>query len=305
MTETDIIMKRKPNLFLVGAAKSGTTAMDTYLARHPDVFMAVKEPHYFATDLLDASRPGRQWERYCRIFAPAEDQKVVGESSVFYLYSREAARNIRAFAPDARILIHLRNPLEVIPSHHSQNIFEGNEPLEDLREALAAEEDRLQGKRLPDHVWQLVTCYRDFVKFHDQVKRFMDEFPREQIKINFFDDLKKDTRAVYQDTCRFLEIDPDFEAGFEVMNPNKKMRSKKAMDMFVRNPPPWLSAIAKAIMPLESRTALKAKIKEVNTAKPKRDPLPQDLREALKRDLAEDVEKLSRLVDRDLMHWVS
>ncbi|MBM3518373.1 MAG: sulfotransferase [Alphaproteobacteria bacterium] len=54
MAERGGAMRRKPNFFIVGAPKSGTTAMDAYLSEHPDVFMAQKEPHYFAVDLLPA-----------------------------------------------------------------------------------------------------------------------------------------------------------------------------------------------------------------------------------------------------------
>ncbi len=297
-------MKHKPNFFIVGAAKSGTTAMDTYLRRHPEVYMAAKEPHYFANDLLEAGNPALDWDRYDRLFDGVGNEKIIGESSVFYLFSQGAAERIKAFSPDAKILIHIRNPVDVIPSHHSQVMYVGGEPLSDIREALAAESDRAQGINMPENFeWKKTLLYLDFVKFSDQIKRFQKYFGPEQIKINIFDDLKQDTRQVFQDTCRFLAIDPDIDVGFEVINANESMRSKRLMDSLVRNPSPWVSSVAKALFPLSIRNKIKNNIQKLNTSNEKRGALPEDIVQGLKVKLRPEIDKLSELLNRDLSHW--
>ena len=88
--------------------------MDYYLAQHPEIFMApAKESHYFAPDI---STPEERWseDKYFSMFAEARDELYVGESSVFYMMSEAAAERIRAFCPEARILIFLRNPIDFI-----------------------------------------------------------------------------------------------------------------------------------------------------------------------------------------------
>ena len=132
--------ERQPDFFLVGAPKCGTTAMHVSLREHPDVFMpAEKEHNHFATDLVPATDPYASREHYLALFRDASFEKRVGETSVFHLYSKSAAENIRAFHADAKILVMLRDPLEFVASYHSQMVWNGDAALADLAEALAAE----------------------------------------------------------------------------------------------------------------------------------------------------------------------
>src|SRR5688572_20545105 len=104
---------RKPNLFLVGAPRCGTTALYTYLKAHPDVFMSpIKELHYFSTDLFQPAPQAiiRNEGDYMAMFAGAEGQRWVGEASPYYIYSATAPAAIKAFSPDARLVVTLRNP---------------------------------------------------------------------------------------------------------------------------------------------------------------------------------------------------
>ena len=138
-----------PNFFIVGAPKCGTTALYAYLAQHPDVFMSdPKEPHYFGSDLDFRYRRRPSDQQYRSYFAGAGDRRRIGEGSVWYLYSECAADEIGQAVPDARIIVMLRDPVEMIPSLHSQFVYNGHEDLA-LADALAAEEDRAQGRRIP------------------------------------------------------------------------------------------------------------------------------------------------------------
>src|SRR3974390_940759 len=103
--------RRKPNFFIVGAPKSGTSAMSQYLSEHPDIYMAKKEMNFFGEDL----RFGRRiWRRdlgsYLNEFKTCNSQRRAGEASVWYLFSSRAAEEIRAFDPNSRIIVMLREP---------------------------------------------------------------------------------------------------------------------------------------------------------------------------------------------------
>jgi len=146
---------RTPDFFIVGAPKCGTTAMSDYLRQHPEIYMPQrKEPHFFGSD-LDAPYPYfiRDKEQYFSLFAEAKDEKRVGEASVWYLYSKRAAFEIKEFCPTASIIIMLRNPVDMIYSLHSQRLFTGNEDIPDFEEALEAEEDRKRGLRIPSRTY--------------------------------------------------------------------------------------------------------------------------------------------------------
>ena len=118
---------RKPDFFIVGAPKGGTTAMNAYLGQHPEIFIAErKELHFFGTD-LDFSSPRITQEQYLSCFSEVQNEKRVGETSVWYLYSKQAAVEIKKFCPSANIIIMLRNPVDMLYSQHSQFLYNGNE----------------------------------------------------------------------------------------------------------------------------------------------------------------------------------
>ncbi|NLF38083.1 sulfotransferase, partial [bacterium] len=104
---------RLPDFFIVGAPKSGTTALHAYLGRHPSIFVpARKEPHFFGSDIVSPAFV-RDRDAYLSLFAGATTEARVGEASIWYLYSKRAAREIKEFNPDARIIIMLRNPVDM------------------------------------------------------------------------------------------------------------------------------------------------------------------------------------------------
>jgi hypothetical protein len=297
---------RKPNFFIVGAARCGTTAMNNYLREHPDIFMAAfsHEPHFFGSDLY---RPNyiRDEQVYLSLFEDAKDEKRVGEKSVGYIHSTRAAKEIKEFTPSAKIIIMLRNPVDVIHSIHSLLVYIGHEDIADFEAALDAEEDRRRGMRLPEGVnpqeaWRFL--YRDWVKFVEQVQRYLDTFGRENVHIIIFDDFINDTASVYRDTLRFLDVNPDFQPEFQKFNTGRRPRSR-ALHNLLTNPPEGLRLFVKAVVPFPLRIRLAKGIKHINTNYEPPPPLKPELKEQLQEEFLPEVEKLSRLLGRDLTHW--
>src|SRR6266511_5324655 len=124
--------------------------MNDYLNQHPDIFMGKKELHYFGKDLKTKLKLSES--EYLENFEGASDKKIIGEASVWYLSSKTAAEEIKKFAGDAKILIMLRNPVDVIHSMHSQHLYDGNEDILDFEAALSLDEKRKSGDNLPDSV---------------------------------------------------------------------------------------------------------------------------------------------------------
>ena len=124
----------KPNLFIIGAPKCGTTSIYSFLKQHPEIYMPdFKEPHYFGSDLnkkkgvyIDTE------EEYLSLFIESKNEIFIGEASTYYLYSNLAPMEIFKFNPDSKIIIALRNPIDLIYSLHSQYFFSGNENVLDF-----------------------------------------------------------------------------------------------------------------------------------------------------------------------------
>ncbi len=209
-------MVEKPNFFIVGAPKCGTTALYEYLRPHPNIFMPrVKEPHFFAKDL--GTYPFiKTLDDYTRLFADRGEQHLsVGEASVYYLRSSTAIANIHAFNPDAKIIAMFRNPVEMVHSLHSQLLYVAEESEPDFETAWRMQAQRREGIGLPPASrGGFLVQYAEVGAFGTQAERLLSTFPPAQVKIILYDDFAASPKAVYDDVIRFLGIPHDGRTPF-------------------------------------------------------------------------------------------
>jgi len=277
--------------------------MYQFLAQHPDVFLPEsKEVHFFGTDLY-SPHYSRELDQYLALFAGAAKEKRVGEGSVWYLYSKLASLEIKDFCPAASIIIMLRNPVDMIYSLHGHRLYINSEDIENFGEALAAEEERKRGLRLPANPYPVAGLfYREVGKYGEQVKRYFDAFGREQVKVILYDDFKANPAAACREVFSFLEVSAAFPVEISVINASKRVRSR-SLAAFLDPPPPFASKLARALTTPEMRHKLFRTVRGMNTEHRSRDPLAVDLRRDLQNFFASDVQRLSDLLGRDLSHW--
>ena len=290
---------KKPNFFIVGAPRCGTTAMQSYLGQHPDIFMAErKECHFFGRDLTALFGPVTE-EEYLSYFTNVRQEKRVGEASVLYLVSKHAAEEIKAFSPDARIIIMLRNPTDILYSLHTQLMYSGIEDIKDFGVALAAEEERKQGLRIAKSVRTPQTLfYREIAKLAQQTERYLRVFGPENVHVVIFDDFKADTAGAYRRTLQFLGVDADIAPDFAVVNANQTVRSK-LLQRLISNRRWGRSYSFKRRIPSIFRKALR----RLNTVRVPRPAMPRELRAQLQAEFAPEVQRLGELLGHDLTHW--
>lgn len=218
----------KPNFFIVGASKCGTTALSYYLASHPNIFFSpVKEPHYFATDMK--YRTVRRFNDYIKLFENANPNLhyAIGEGSTTYLFSKVAIENIITFSSAAKIIVMIRNPVDMVVSLYFQHLGEdGFENLRSFEEAWEAEKKRKLGKNIP------FTCpdpqllfYSEWGKLGSQLQRVFNYVPRDQILVIIFDDFINDTRSVYCNVLSFLNLQDDGRTTFPPRRERRMVRN--------------------------------------------------------------------------------
>lgn len=290
----------KPNFFIVGAPRCGTTALYQYLQQHPDIFMPYrKEPMYFGSD-LPKRQPHLNECSYVRLFRAGGQAARRGEASVWYLYSESAPREIADFCRDPRILIMVRNPADMIASLHSHLLFITNEDIASLSEALEAENDRSAGRRLPGNVWwPRSLLYREMARFAPHIERYFEVFGRERVKVVLYDDLQVDAPAIYRSVLAFLEVDPQFVPRFEVVNRNKKARSRRLQQLL--HAPATQERLGR--LPPRLHHLLWRTLMKVNITYADREPISPGLRAQLLLDLQRDVIELEQLLRRPLPSW--
>lgn len=303
--------QRIPNLFIVGAPKCGTSAFaEDYLNTHPNVFMSqLKEPHFFNTDHPDY-RVIREWPDYLNLFSDARpEHQWVGEASVWYLYSQEAIRAIYAMNPKARLLVFLRNPVEMAHSLHSQLVHAAEENELNFEKAWDLQPQRRLGRHLPhtctapDHLQ-----YRDACSLGSQLSRLYSVFPKEQVKLVFLEDMKANARQAYLDVLNFLELPDDGRNDFPIVNANKHRRFYWLAER-LKKPTPMMRKIwriGKRLLGRHEDIAHKMlkKVGELNTRVAPRTHLSTATRAMLEVEFAEDIALLEQLSGRDLGHWI-
>jgi hypothetical protein len=208
--------RRFPDFFIVGHGKCGTTALYRMLVNHPQIHMPVKEPRFFAPD-----RRTRYWRPpssrrkhpstvagYLALFAGAGPDQLVGEASPTYLRSSLAARNIAAARPDARIIAILREPASLLRSVHLQALRNYDETEKDFRRALALEDERRRGKRIPRlSQFPAVLMYSELIRYVEQLRRYHAVFAPEQVLVLIYDDFRADNEGTVRRVLRFLDVE--------------------------------------------------------------------------------------------------
>jgi GrpB-like predicted nucleotidyltransferase (UPF0157 family) len=283
---------RKPSFFLVGAPRCGTTSLYTYLKQHPEIYLSVdKEPHFFGSDLTPMPGTIREESLYLSLFAGAGDRPCVGEGSVWYLSSAKAPFEIRDFVPEAKILVLLRDPVQMAHSLYGLYRRTGNEDLPSFEAALAAEPERRQGLRIPAGAYfPEGLLYTDAAKNAAKVERYVEVFGRENVHCILFDDFVSDTAAVYRRVLEFLGVDPDFVAEFDRKKASQRVRLQAIRQL--RDLPPEVRSRIQA-----------AQMKRHESDSPQAPP-SADLTARLRPLFAADVARIGALMGRDLGAWM-
>jgi hypothetical protein len=296
---------RRPDFVIVGAPKSGTTAMYEYLRAHPEVFLPErKEMRFFGSDLDVRDRPTLSLEAYLAHFAAAGPEQRVGTAYVWYLFSERAASEIAEFAPGVKVIAMLRNPVEMVWSLHSEHLYNGNEEIGDFTAALDAEPDRRAGRRIPPHAHLPQGLrYTEVPRYAEQLERYFTAVGRDRVHVVLYDDFARDVRGAYREVLDFLGVDPGFSPpSFAVINANKRTRSERFRH-FLARPPELPRRVIRRLVPGRLRRWAYERAKRLNVSAAQRAPMPTATRERLQRTFAPEIERLSALIGRDLSDW--
>jgi hypothetical protein len=231
---------RVPDFFIIGHHKCGTTALYEMLKRHPQIFMSeIKEPRFFANDMRSRFQPARghslpeTLEDYLALFAGARPDQRVGEATPSYLFSHTAAARIAEVQPAARSIAILREPASFLRSLHMQLLRSHVETEKDLRDAIALEDERREGRHVPrrSHLPQLLD-YSEHVRYVDQLRRYHGAFGPEQVLVLIYDDFRSDNAATIRTVLRFLEVDEQHRLEpIQVKQTARTIRSQRLDDL--------------------------------------------------------------------------
>lgn len=296
-----------PNFLIIGAAKSGTTALYHYMRQHPQVYMSdIKEPHFFAFKDKELSFVGpgvtinqssiTKIDDYTSLFQKVDPQETaIGEASALYLYIPQTAQAIKEHLPNVKLIVILRNPVERAYASYMQLMRDGREPLDNFSKALQAEQARIQDN------WGFLWRYTDLGFYGAQLKQYFDLFDEEQIRVYLYDDFKEKPISVLSDMFDFIGVDSTFSPDMSIKPNVSGVPKYPLVHKFLTEKNP-IKSFLKPLLPSNFREKLTNKVVNQNLSKP-------DLDHAVKRQLCsvfyEDILELQTLLGKDLSFWLT
>lgn len=303
------ISKPNINLFIIGAAKSGTTSLYNYLQQHPNVFFPrVKEPHFYAdVESNDPSayikpEPGKLYhekiindkEVYEALYNEATSEKILADASPSYLWDDKAANRIYEDYPSAKIVILLRNPTERVFSHYLMDIRSGSQTLDDF--ILAIERDQ----KAISKGWGKSHLYLELGFYSRQIERYLDLFGAQNVKIILYDDFISETKKTLKDICKYLGINEKHISAIDYNKVhNQYVAPRGKLSRFIlkyKNK----SSFLKRLVPFSAKSFLNGK---VLLKKQKKPSLKESERLYLYDIYKEDIKKTEQILNRDLSVW--
>ena len=303
----------QPNFFIVGAPKCGTTSLSSYLDDHPGVYISVvKEPHFYASDLAVSGYVTNR-DDYLALFRHAsENHSRLGEASVYYLVSGTAIPRIKEDITDARLIVMVRNPIDMAFSYYKEVFSSGWEDVKDFKEAWKLRNSRrigsarIQNARIAP--FPILLDYEKICLLGEQLERLYRSFAREQVHVTFLEDFVKDPRSEYVKILAFLDLEDDGRVDFPVLNPRKEVRFRQVslvVQAIKEN-----RVVQRLLLSIKTRFNIKnlgildGMFRSLGTSGNK-SALDADTRNELQDTFRDDIHLLERLTGRDLHHWLS
>ena len=218
----------RPNFFFVGHTRSGTTSLKEELEQHPEIYFYYAKSWQKPNGTFGFESSFKNDEEFLEEFRGIKEKRV-GQKRGDYLSCPWAAERIKKFSPNAKIIMTLRNPIDVMYSLHATMLYrETVEDIEDFGEALKMEEERKKkyGYKVIPKKYHPHMLYRETVRYSQQVKRYFELFGEENVKVTIFDEYIKNKSSTLRDILKFLDVDEDFEIKHVNTNAGRKYRSR-------------------------------------------------------------------------------
>jgi hypothetical protein len=255
-----------------------------------------KEPHYFSTDIENGRMTDQS--KYLACFAQDKTPIAVGDASTLYLYSKDAIQNILEFNANAKFIVMLRKPIDIVLSFHQVALNYFGETETNLEIAWDLQIDRQNGKQIPKGCPDpQLLMYGEIAKLGTQVKRLNDQVKPDQVKFIYFDEFVNKTDKVYCSVLEFLKVNKNHTPNFKNHNPTRRIKFNK------------LTKIVNQAVGLKKAVGIKKQFgvaKKLHTVNIKGGP-PKQMSRTLKTTMnvyfEKDIQLLSDLMNKNLSDW--
>lgn len=292
----------KPNIdfFCLGVFKAATTYIAKIIDLHPEASISTgKEVHYF-NKYYGLSRVNPNFDKpvswYKSFFLSARKDQKVGDVSPMYFVDPEAPKKIKELYPNAKLIICLRDPVQRAYSHYMM-------------------EKTDKSLWVADYTFEEVMVHNRFYTesglYYKQLQKYLEYFKLNQFHFIFFEDIERNPKKVSKDLYTFLGFkNTDLYFGSDKTNPYSKPRiewlNKVLMGfIYLRHNTLRLKWLKEGFIrkSLTESGKLFVRIKNLNRNSSPYKPLDIEVRQRLVEKFIDDIEKLEKILNRDLSDW--
>ncbi len=297
---------KDPSFIVLGAYKAGTTALYRYMSQHPQIYMTpFKEANFFAMDgaKIDFTGPRDkecssyrrsvvELDDYRQLFADRTYELSTGDISPLYLYSSSAAHKIKNYLPNVKLIVILRQPAERAISSYVHLVRDNREVFNDFRHSWENEQAKIkQG-------WDPIHCLQSVGFYYEQLCRYYDLFPKDNIKVILYDAFQARPYEVFREIFEFIGVDKTFKPDISIRYGQGRLPIDRPIANWIRESlGKPLKKSNKVIL-----SSIGSSIIYWLTYKPIFD---DQLREELTDFYRDDILKLQHLIDNDLSSWLN
>jgi hypothetical protein len=272
-----------PNLFIIGPPRTGTSSVTKWIKQHPDVSGGRrKEPTFHASDLPSPTHITDR-DEYLALWRGTESVPLRLDGSTWNLFSKVAASSIATMSPEAKLVVHLRDPVDLLASLHNHHVFLGMEPEHDFETAVFAQRppDRQEFRRSID--------YLEVARLAGQLKRYQEHFPQDRFTFVVFAMIERDPEEAYLTLLDNLGLRRVPLGEYAHMNPGRHERLRGANQRFKGQRSVVGRGVGKVVRKLN-----------VSVGRPTVD---RDVRRRILDHITPDIDELAEMIGRDLSDW--
>ena len=290
-----------PNLLLIGGPKSGTTSLLLWLRKHEEIYhpwqrlgSGAWESGFLLGGIVD--NPYEPSKPKGTLILPHEadmdyynNELLIIDKSPQHLYSRRALETVRDFMPEAKVIITIRDPVDLFISLYHQMEKTGyfSTPFDELV-GLLDDQEWIADADIPE-TWSFLT----YPRFSSFVKSWVEQLGEHRVRVVPLPAIAKDARGVLNELSDWLGIEQEkMPVVLSKKNPRGKL-SNSPLRRFLREPPDWAFTAAHLLLP--SRSLRKALLDPIRSKGWKyvpsdKQPISDDLRSKMASMFAEDIE---------------
>ncbi len=283
----------KPHFIGIGFQKCATAWLFASLKEHPEIEMAVAESGnknlFFFDHFFDH---GFEW--YEKHFEAFSKNSIAGEFSTSYAYSADVPKRVYNYAPDSKLIVSLRNPIDRTLSNHKHEL---------AKNRVTGPNRKLENALKNNPLYYIQSMY------HTHLANWLAYFPKEQIHIVLVEDIKEKPKQVLKGLYEFLGVNPGFIPSYTnnkvhrtvILNDSSGMRRFKSLALFLRK------MGLKNLMRLVRKSGLKNRIQSsyIDENAKEKTLLNDETRQWLEAKFKPEIEALAETFELDLNHWQS